>query len=297
MEYRCRKTCLHARETIETFHYLIIKSKIPGDNLHLMNKPFQSIPFIIFLFMFSAFADFASSQDRITDEEEARSIFEEADSRRNSVDNETAAMEMTITDSRGRTRSRTMQSWNRTDDNSSSNLIIFTDPGNVRGTGFLSVTENGNTNQRLYLPSVGRIQVISSAERGDRFMGSDFTYEDLGDRDPDSYEFEWFEEYDEFYVVRASKPDSDQYASVGFEVNKETYALETIRYYNTEGEEIKRLEAEDFEQLTDNLWSPAKLTMYDLREDRKTEITWKNREINTEIEDWRFTERGLRRGI
>jgi len=50
-------------------------------------------------------------------------------------------------------------------------------------------------------------------------------------------------------------------------------------------------------QLSDRLWSPAKMTMYDLREDRKTEITWSNREINVSIEDWRFTERGLRRGI
>ncbi|TVR36418.1 MAG: outer membrane lipoprotein-sorting protein, partial [Balneolaceae bacterium] len=61
--------------------------------------------------------------------------------------------------------------------------------------------------------------------------------------------------------------------------------------------QIKRLEAEQFEQITDRLWSPSKMTMYDLREDRKTEITWSNREINTSIEDWRFTERGLRRGI
>jgi len=60
---------------------------------------------------------------------------------------------------------------------------------------------------------------------------------------------------------------------------------------------IKRLEAEGIEQISDNLWSPSKMTMYDLRENRKTEITWSEREINSSIEEWRFTERGLRRGI
>jgi hypothetical protein len=239
----------------------------------------------------------AQAQERITDEQQARSIFEEVDDRRNSIESETAQMEMVITDSRGRTRSRTMQSWNLVDGDNSKSLIIFSDPGNVRGTGFLSITENSVTSQRLYLPSVGRIQTISAAERSDRFMGSDFTYEDLGDQNPDDYDFEWLEEYTEYYLVRASKPDSDQYAYVEFEILKEKYALQNIHYFNEDGDQIKRLEAEHLEQITDRLWSPAKMTMYDLRENRKTEIRWSNREINTSVEDWRFTERGLRRGI
>ena len=239
----------------------------------------------------------ASAQNRISDENQARSIFEEVDNRRNSIQTETATMDMVITDNRGRTRSRTMQSWNLNGDDAANSLIIFTAPGNVRGTGFLSVSENGNTTQRLYLPTVGRIQVIGSGERGDQFMGSDFTYEDLGDQDPESYEFEWLEEYSDYYKIRANKPDSDQYAYIEFDIEKETYALRTIHYYNEEGNQIKRLEAEQFEQLTDSLRSPLKMTMYDLREDRNTVITWSNREINTDIEEWRFTERGLRRGI
>ena len=239
----------------------------------------------------------AAAQERITDEDEARAIFEEVDERRNSVETETATMEMVITDDRGRTRSRTMQSWSRTEEGIANSLIIFTAPGNVRGTGFLSVTEDNNTTQRLYLPSVGRIQVIGSGERGDRFMGSDFTYEDLGDQNPENYEFEWLEEYADYFKIRASKPDSDQYSHIEFDIEKETYAVRTIHYYNSQGEKIKRLEAEQFEQLTDRLVSPSKMTMYDLREDRNTVITWSDREINADIEEWRFTERGLRRGI
>jgi len=258
----------------------------------------QTMKYLISLFiLFFALTVTISAQERITDEDRARSIFEEVDDRRNSIESETAQMEMVITDPRGRTRTRTMQSWNMVDGEDNKSLIIFSDPGNVRGTGFLTVREDGNTDQRLYLPSIGRIQTIGSAERGDRFMGSDFTYEDLGDQDPDDYEFEWMEEHEDYYLVRASKPDSDQYSYVEFEILKEKYALQKIHYFNNEGEQIKRLEAENLNQITDQLWSPNKMTMYDLREDRKTEITWSDREINTSIEDWRFTERGLRRGI
>lgn len=236
------------------------------------------------------------AQDRITDEEEARSIFEEVDDRRTSVETEKSRMEMVITDNRGRTRSRTMQSWSMNNGDTSKNLIVFTDPGNVRGTGFLSVNEDGSSSQRLYLPSVGRIQTIGSSERGDRFMGSDFTYEDLGAQDPDDYEFEWLEKHDDHYLIKANTPDSDQYSYVKFEIDREKYTLLKVHYFNEDDEQIKRLEAEDFEQLTDRLWSPSKMTMYDLREDRNTVIRWSEREVNADVEEWRFSERGLRRG-
>lgn len=255
----------------------------------------MKVLFTLLFFFFTIYP--LAAQERITDENEARTIFEELDNRRNSIESEQSDLSMVITDSRGRTRSRTLRSWARNSGDDTMSLIIFAEPGNIRGTGFLSVNESGNRIQRLYLPSVGRVQLIGSAERSDRFMGSDFTYEDLGDQDPDDFEFEWLEIGDIHYTIRATKPDSDQYTSLEFDIIRETFALETVRYYNDAGEEIKRLEAEDFEQLTDLLWNPRKMTMYDHKENRKTELSWKNREINIEIEEWRFTERGLRRGI
>lgn len=240
---------------------------------------------------------FLQAQDRIYDEAKARSIFEDVDNRRNSLQTETSEMNMVITDSRGRTRSRTMQSWAKNDDDKTYNLIVFSDPGNVRGTGFFSVREDESTMQRLFLPSLGRIQTISSGEKSDRFMGSDFTYEDLGDQNPDNYQFEWLEDHNEYYLVRASKPASNQYSYIEFEILKDKYALQRIHYYNSAGDKIKRLEAREFNRVTDDLWSPSKMVMFDLLEDRHTELSWSNRQINIPIEDWRFTERGLKRGI
>ena len=257
-----------------------------------MKKSFFLILPLLLSFAFTS----AYSQERITDESEARKIFEEVEERQNTIDTEVSRMEMIITDSRGRTRTREMKTWNRNEDENSSSLTVFTDPGNVRGTAFLNVREGDDELQKLYLPSVGRIQTITASERGDRFMGSDFTYEDLGDQDPDDYDFKWLETSDSLYTVRAEKPGSDQYSSVEFDIIRETFALQTIRYYKDDNELIKRLEAEKFEKVAENLWSPRKMTMYDLREDRFTTITWREREINESVESWRFTERGLRRG-
>jgi len=250
---------------------------------------------LLTLFLFTAHS--LSAQERIEDEEQAAAIFQEVQDRQNSIETEISTLQMVITDPRGRTRNRTMKMWSAVDGDNSKSLIVFSDPGSVSGTAFLTIREDGGSAQRLYLPSVGRVQTISSSERSDRFMGSDFTYEDLGDQQADDYRFEWLEEHDTFYRVRAEKPDSDQYSFVEFKIDREKYTLLEIHYFNVNGEKIKRLEAENFEQLTDSLWSPAKMTMFDLREDRKTEISWSDRQINNSIPDWRFTERGLQRGI
>lgn len=260
-----------------------------------MNRVTLRIIFIAFAASFLAVS--LAAQNRITDEEEARSIFEQVEDRRSSITTETAVMEMTITDSRGRTRNRSMKMWGQNEGDDSSSLIVFSDPGNVRGTAFLTIRRDGENSQKLYLPSVGRVQTITAGERGDRFMGSDFTFEDLGDQQAEDYEFVWLEEQDSVYRIRANKPESDQYDYVEFFIGRDRFTLNEIHYFNSEGEMIKRLEAVEFEQVTDELWSPSEMTMYDLREDRNTVITWSDRETNVSIPDWRFSERGLRRGI
>lgn len=128
-------------------------------------------------------------------------------------------------------------------------------------------------------------------------MGSDFTYEVLGSQNSEDFEFVRLELSDQYYTLRATALDSEQYSSIEFDILRDTYSIKTVRYFNQSGQMIKRLETDHFEQLSDTHWSPSKMTMFDLREDRKTELTWSNRETNVQIEDWRFTERGLRRGL
>lgn len=252
---------------------------------------------LLFLFLIFTFTITVQSQERVTDSAQARAIFEEMEERRNSIQTERAELLMIITDSRGRTRNRTLQSWSENDGDNSKSLIVFSEPGNVRGTGFLSIDEDGNQTQRLYLPSIGRIQTISSSERGDSFMGSDFTYEDLGSQNSEDFEFEWLEHNDQHYTLRAVALDSEQYTSIEFDILRERYTIKEVRYFDQSNRMIKRLEADDFIPLSDSYWSPSTMTMFDLREDRKTELSWSNRETNIQIEDWRFTERGLRRGL
>ena len=65
------------------------------------------------------------------------------------------------------------------------NLIRFTEPDDIAGTGLLSLDKaNGKSEQWLYLPALDRVRRISGDRKGGRFVGSDLYYEDLQERKP-----------------------------------------------------------------------------------------------------------------
>ena len=248
--------------------------------------------FVLLLFLPSYIA-----AQGIEDDPEARKIFEEVDRRRDKINSEKADMQMVIFDSRGNTRERNLQSFSMNEEDISKSLLIFESPANVRGTAFLSISEGTEEVQKLYLPALGQIQIISAAEKGDRFMGSDFTYEDLGDQDPEDYDFELRSKSDTSYVLKAEKTESSEYNYLYFYIDPNRYVLQKIEYFNDEEKMIKRLEASGYTEVMNEVWQPGKMVMYDLRNDRKTELTWSGRNVNASIPGWRFTERGLRRGL
>ena len=69
-------------------------------------------------------------------------------------------------------------------------LIRFTYPNDIRGTSFLVWEHPAAEDERfLYLPSLGRVRRIAGAETQESFVGSDFTYEDIGGREFDEYTY------------------------------------------------------------------------------------------------------------
>lgn len=246
--------------------------------------------FGLLLFLLSPFILHAQDQDQ-----RAKEIFEEVEERRNKITYEQTIMQMVIYDSRGRTRNRTITSYSYAKGEEEKSLLIFEKPANVKGTGFLTLSDGKDEVQKLFLPALGRVQTITASQKGDRFMGSDFTYEDLGDQNPDDYTFELISEDTQTAVLRAVKKENSQYAYIHFHIDIEKYTLFKAEYFNEKDEMIKRLEAEDFINADQDVWRANKMTMFDLRNKRKTELAWSNRTINETIPAWRFTERVFRR--
>ena len=117
-----------------------------------------------------------------------RDIMKKVDER---PDGETryAQMELTLVKKNGSKRERKMESWAMDIGKDTKKIMYFTYPGDVKGTGFLTwdYDQIGKEDDKwLYLPAMKKTRRISgSSSKTDYFMGTDFTYDDMGDRNID----------------------------------------------------------------------------------------------------------------
>src|SRR5918993_2811382 len=126
----------------------------------------------------------------LTAEQIARSV-QDRDTGRDSR----AELRMKLYDRRGRVRDRALTLLTLRRSEGDRSLIRFTYPNDIRGTGFL-VWEHpkGEDERFLFLPSLGRVRRIAGSEAQESFVGSDFSYEDIGGREFDDYTYALLDE-------------------------------------------------------------------------------------------------------
>ena len=136
-----------------------------------------------------------SAQQRLTADDIARRV-QDRDTGRDSR----ATMRMKLYDRQGRVRERSMTLLSLRGRGTPGAgpaapdgdrlLIRFSYPNDIRGTGFLVWEHPKQDDERfLYLPSLGRVRRIAGTETQESFVGSDFTYEDIGGRELDDYTY------------------------------------------------------------------------------------------------------------
>jgi len=105
-------------------------------------------------------------------------------------------MQMILVDKKGNQRSRTMNSQTQTFGDDEYKLLFFTAPANVKGTGFLTYDYAGEKedDQWLYLPALGKAKRIAATDKSGSFMGSDFTYADMTQRNIEDYSYKLLQE-------------------------------------------------------------------------------------------------------
>lgn len=229
----------------------------------------------------------------------AADVFDEVERRQRLVTSESASISMEIVDERGRTRTRAMDVRTKVgEDGRSKSLLVFTSPADIRGTGLLTVEAAGGDDQKLYLPALGRVQRIAGSKRTERFAGSDFSYEDLGTRDPDDYDVAMGTSTPDAFVLEARpRSDDSQYGRIVLTVDRGRYAVTKAEHYDRGGALIKVLTATDFAEVVPGAWRAGRLVMEDMRERRRTALTFTEREVGATLRDDLFTERQLERGL
>ena len=206
-------------------------------------------------------------------------------------------MTMTLTAKNGSSRTLTVRSARKGE-----NLLIlwFLAPADDRGVAFLKIErDDGDDEMRMWLPSFRRMRRIATSKRGDSFMGSDLSFEDLTSRTLDEYTYNLLGEETvdgEVYWLLENIPKADlrsSYSRIVSKVRKSDALVLEEKYYDRAGELLKErtLEVAAIGAYT----LPVRMLVTNVQKGHSTELLFENMEVDTGIDAGLFHERNLRK--
>lgn len=210
---------------------------------------------------------------------------------------------MTLVNSRGEQRVRSLKQFIKDEGEVEKKIMFFLSPADVRNTSFMnwSYTDERNDDQWIYLPALRRTRRISSDSKSDYFMGSDFTYDDLGDRHPNQDNHKLLREETingkVCYVVESTpKEDDYMYSKTISWVMKDNFLGIKREFYDEREKLLKVLSIKNYEKI-DGFWTILGTEMHNVQRDHKTIMKFENVEYNKGIPNSKFTERSMTQGV
>jgi len=227
---------------------------------------------------------------------------------RNDGQDLTQKMTQRLIDRRGNVRERHMMSFSKDYGLDSKSVTYFLEPANVRDTAMLTwdyAAESKDDDQWLYLPALKKVRRISSSDRGDYFMGTDFTFEDIK-KTPELGDYHWTllreEILDGFDVwVVEAKPKTKElernlgYSKVEYFVRKDILMYVRVDFWDRKGKALKQLLSTGIQKI-DGIWTATAGVMTNTQTQHRTELTFSEHRYNQGLADRTFSERMIKRG-
>jgi hypothetical protein len=182
----------------------------------------------------------------------------------------------------------------------SKSVIRFTTPAEVKGVALLVVNHTDRaSDQWMWTPAIERDRRVALQDRSTRFFGTDFTFEDLEERDVDQYDYALLGD-DPIDGVACwkiqstpTKAKTSQYTKSVVWIRKDNYAVARIESYIND-EAVRRLNYTDIRQLQ-GIWTAHEMTMTDLRRGSRTRLALEKVQYNVPLRDDDFTLQAIRR--
>jgi len=218
-------------------------------------------------------------------------------------EDQTSILKMTLTNKQGKQRVRTIKQFSKDFGNVEKNIMFFQTPADVKNTSFMNWSYNSDKSddQWIYLPALKRVKRISSDSKSDYFMGSDFTYDDLGDRklNADNHKLLREEKINgkNCYVVESISKDEDyMYSKTITWIDKSNFVGVKKEFYDEDEELLKILTIKKVEKIA-GFYVVTNSEMKNTQKNHITSITLSNVKINNGISASKFSERMMTRGI
>ena len=214
-------------------------------------------------------------------------------------------MELTLIKKNGSSRQRKVSSWAMDEGKDTKKMMFFTYPGDVKGTGFLTwdYDQIGKEDAKwLYLPAMKKTRRISgSSSKTDYFMGTDFTYDDMGSRhiDEDKHTLlrEEMKDGHKCWVVESVPVDKHEiYSRKVTWIRQDCLVAVCAEYYDKLNKLHRLLTISEINKIQD-FWTICKMEMKNVQTGHSTVIEVKNTQYDVKIDKDIFTVAKLEKGL
>ena len=218
---------------------------------------------------------------------------------------------MEMIDRRGKQRTRETRGFRKYYGDEKRSVIFYLQPRNVKDTAFLTYDypqAAEDDDQWLYLPAMRKVRRISASDRGDYFLGTDFTYEDIkletrvsikdytrktiGEDEVEGHHC---------YVVEALPVNAATAKELGYGrveqcVDDKIWMVRRSRFWDTRGKLLKTIHSRDIRQVQ-GIWTQHRLEVENHRSGHRTVFTFSEVDYEQGVSDGMFTQQAIRRGL
>ena len=262
---------------------------------------------IVSLFVYTdSFADDATQIDALDGQQVMQAV-----NARDEGERVTRDLRIELTDRRGKIRLQETRGFRRYFGAEKRTVIFYRAPSNIRDTAFLTYDypdAEVDDDQWLYLPALRKVRRISASDRGDYFLGTDFTYEEIkkenkieiGDYRLTRVGSETVNGYE--CIVVEGEPRTQKiakelgYSKVVWRVDPLIWMPRSSDYWDVNGNHLKTIDTPVIEQI-DGIWTALEINVVNHKTNHRSAFTFSNVDYSSDVPEKLFGQRSLTRGL
>lgn len=216
-----------------------------------------------------------------------------------------------LIDRRGVVREQVTRAFRKRVDGERRTAIFYLEPANVRGTAFLTYDyADAEDDQWLYLPALRKVRRVPAAERGDYFLGTDLSYEEVRNDNRVTLT-DWT-----FISPAPGKSTVDgaecllvegavaspaiarelRYSRARWCIDAASWISRRTDYWDQSGNHLKTIDNRELE-LIDSVWTPRRIEAANHKTGHRTVLIVSEIDFGAPVRDQLFTQQQLARGL
>lgn len=218
---------------------------------------------------------------------------------------------MELTDADGKTRVRKTKGFRKYYGAEKRSVIYYLEPANIKGSVFLTYDypeADKDDDQWLYLPALRKVRRISASDRGDYFLGTDFTYEDiklesrvsladytrktLGESEVDGTHCLLLESV----PVSEAVAEELGYGKIEQCVDDNIWIVRQAKMWDPQGNPLKTIHFYDIRQVQ-GIWTQHEFEVVNHKTGHRTRFVFSDVNYADGVDDSVFTQEAMKRGL